>query len=607
MKKINNWRKCILTLTLISFFCGVLPVNGQDLVAVNDISGGSSVFVFRSSSKSSPKKFVSVTKTKRTKAQRVETAKRVTKQFTTVAKVQPRRTRSKSYDPNNLPPSTNTMPKDQVSRIFAGVGEYYMDNDETDKAVEFFRESVTLDAKNANAKNGLSEALALKGNKLLIDDKADLARFFFEDSLKNNPKNAVAYYGLGEVLAQLDKDNEALANYEQALQLDKDLTEIYVPLGILYYQKGEIAKADEFLTKALAASSDDAETQYFLGLVRYSQNRNQEALTAFRKAVAADANNAETHFYVGESLARLNQDKEAIVEYNEAIRLKPQYFEALFALGSTYYKLENYADAAKTFDLARKLKSDNIAVRINLGDTYRQLGNYNDSESNYNSATLFISRDPNFSKEEAAEVYSNIGFVLGKQCEINLRRGAPCKWVNAIQSLEKAIELSPNAADYTNLGWAYYNSAKLDIGARKEADAKPKLENAKIALQKAIALNPKFAEAPLLNLGTVLIDLGEYPAAIEALKQVDTKRNDWAFVNYALGVAYRKNNNIDDAIKQFRKALDKESNYVAALAGLGESEFRKGNKKETEKVIERLKKLNPNEANKLEIMMKLSK
>ena len=37
-----------------------------------------------------------------------------------------------------------------------------------------------------------------------------------------------------------------------AIANDPELTEIYVPLGVLYYQKGEIAKADTLLTKALA-------------------------------------------------------------------------------------------------------------------------------------------------------------------------------------------------------------------------------------------------------------------------------------------------------------------------------------------------------------------
>ncbi len=596
--------KGYLGLLLIwSFSVGSFSVKAQDLVPISDITGGSSVFVFRSSRKAAPKRFVTVTKTKRTKVQRVETAKRVTKQYVTIAKAAPRRTRTKTVAPTQVPVAINTMPKGEASKIFAGVGEFYTDRNETDKAIEFFRESITLDGKNTNALNGLSEALSLKGNQLLAQDNLSIARPFFEEAVKLNPKNAVAYFGLAEILSDSDKDAEALANYEKALQFDKDLTEIYVPLGILYYQKGEIAKADEFLSKALLTSPEDAETQYFSGLVRYAQNRNDEALKAFRNAVKADANSAEGHFYIGESLARLNKNSDAIAEYDEAIRLKPKYFEAFLSKGNTLYELERYDEAIKAFEEARRLKNDNLAVYINLGDAYRQVGKYNESESNYNLATVFAQRDKNFSKDELGEIYSKIGFVVGRQCAANMKRFVACKWNSGISSLEKAVEISPNAADYSNLGWAYYNSGSIDIAQKREAEGKAKLEKAKVALQNAINLKPSYSEAPYLNLGMTLIDLGDFSGAITALKAATDKKDDWAFAINELGIAYRKTGDLDNAAKQFQRATSKEDKFAAAYYNLAEAEFRRKNMKEVKKAHDKLKKLGRNDlAQQIELM-----
>jgi tetratricopeptide (TPR) repeat protein len=167
-----------------------------------------------------------------------------------IAKAAPRRVRSKTVDPTNQPLPPGTMPKEQAAKVFAGYGEYYSDKEDIERALEFFREAVTLDAKNKNAQMGLSEVLALKGNQLLVAEKAETARALFEESIKYNPKNAVAVYGLGEVLYDLGKEDEALASYEKALEYDKDLTEIYVPLGIIHYRKGEIAKADQIFDES---------------------------------------------------------------------------------------------------------------------------------------------------------------------------------------------------------------------------------------------------------------------------------------------------------------------------------------------------------------------
>lgn len=603
--KIYRRNAAISALLIWTFTFGYVPARGQDLIPISDITGGSSVFVFRTSRKAPPKRIITVAKTRRTKIQRLETVKRVTKQIIFVAKVTPRRTRTKAVDPFNMPKSPGTMPKDEAAKVFAGVGEYYIDKEEIDKAIEFFREASTLDAKNKNAQNGLSEALALKGNQLLTEEKHEAAKRFFEESIEYNRNNAVAYYGLGEVYDELDKENEAIASYEKALEIDKDLTEIYVPLGVLYYQKGEIAKADEFLSKALKISPDDSQTQYFTGLVRYAQNRNDEALSAFQATLKIDRESAEAHYYTGKALARLNRNKEAVAEFEEALRLKPKYFEALFDAGVAYYEIEDYPQAVIKYKEATRLKNDNIEAYANLGDAYRQVGSFNDAESVYNLALTFIQRNKDYSRDETAQIYSYAGYVVGRQCENDIKRNIPCRWNTTIKNLEKAIELSPNAADYTNLGWAYYNAGKTDLNYKREVEGKAKLEQAKNALQKAVAMNPAYIEAPLLNLGVALIDLGDYAGAISALKPVVEKRPEWSFSSYALGVAYRKSGDINNAVKVFRKSVEKEPNYVAALSALGESEYRNNNKRETERIIEKLKKLNAvNEARKLEVLIK---
>ncbi len=574
---------------------GVLPASGQDLVAVSDITGGSSVFVFRGNSRSAPKRYTPATRSRRTKTQRIETANKINRQYVALAKVAPRRQRTQAVDPENLPIQVRTMPKDQAARLFAGVGEYYIDKSDPDNAISFFREANVMDPAYKIAQTGLSEALSLKGNDLLQKtDGARLAKPFFDEAVKFNPLNAAAYYGLAEVFADAESDKDALANYEKALQYDKDLTEIYVPLGILYYQAGEIAKADEVLTKALPVSTDSAELHYFVGLIRYSQNRNQEALAQFQKAKELDPDYAEAYFYAGETLDRLEREKESIPEYQKAITLKNNYFDAWNALGSTYFEMGNYAEAINAYKQAVRLKNDNIAAYINLGDAYRLSGlpnSYNDAEANYNLAATFFERQPDYPRTDAADVYNKAGFVIAKQCEINMRRAVPCRWEAAIKNLEKAVAISQSTVDQANLGWAYWNAARSDMYDKKDAESRAKLLKARDYLQKAVDSNPQYLEGPLLNLGMTYSDLGDYQGAIDALKKVVKKEPNWAFALNELGIAYRRNNNLKDASEQFKKAIAQDKNFAAAYYNLGEAEFKNGNLGEAKKAHETLKKM----------------
>lgn len=578
---------------LLALILGQAPVFGQ-LIPVSDVTGSSSVFILRTNSAPGQRRFVSSTRPTRSKTERLATARRVNDQYTNLIKTNPRRIRTASVDPKNLPPDTRIkqMPREEASKLFAGVGEYYMDRNDYDNAIDFFREALSMKPDNRIAANGLSEALALKGNDLLVKDNFPIAKSFFEESLKYNDKNAPAYFGLAEVLTELGKDEEAISYYEKALNTDKDLSEIYTPLGALYYQKGEIAKADEYLTRAVTVSPNDAQAQHFLGLIRLLQNRNAEALAALSKAAELDPSNAETQYFLGEALSRSGQAAEAIAAYERATKLKPNYFEAYLALGSARFAQGNYKDAIEAFKQATRLQNTNPVAFNNLADAYMQLPDYNQAEANYNLAAMFTQRKEGFNREDAADMYSKAAFAVAKQCEVNISQRLPCRWDTAVNYLEKAAELGNLGIDTANLGWAYYNAARADLAAGRSAEAKPKLEKAKEYLQKAISANSSaYVTGTLLNYGMALSDLGEYDRAVDALTKVVKAEPKWAFAINELGIAYRKQNKYKEAIEQFKKAISVDKNFAAAYFNLGESQFRAGSISDAKKSWEALRKM----------------
>jgi tetratricopeptide (TPR) repeat protein len=253
-------------------------------------------------------------------------------------------------------------------------------------------------------------------------------------------------------------------------------------------------------------------------------------------------------------------------------------------MGSINYNRGNYAEAVNNYKEVTRLKNDNWEGYSNLGDAYRKLGKYGEAESVYRIAAQFIKND--------AELYSSYGFVLGAQS----------KWDGAITTLNSAVSKSPNVLDYTNLGWAYYNSAQTDLKANRQAEAVAKLKLGRDALQKAVALKPDFAP-PYLNLGITLTDLGEYQASVEALKRGTELRKNWVYAINELGIAYRKLNDFENAAKQFQKTVEIDKNYASGYYNLGEAEVMRGNIKAAQSAHDKLKNLNPLYANNLRIMI----
>ena len=589
-------------LIIWTFFINGLLVKAQDIPPTDELSLGSSVFLSR---RTAPKKFISrgpAKVIKRAKVQIVATVKKITKQYNTLAKVTKRREKVKIVAPENLPTDLSRIPPQEAAVLLTGLGQYRYNRDEIDESIAAYRNAIRLDAKNLNAKLGLSDALTSKAAELLEADKLLEAEELFNEAIALNNQNSAAYAGLGEYFDAIGDDSEAKANaiknYEKALLIDKDLTEIYAPLGIFYFKINDIAKADSYLTKAVETDQSNAESQQYLGIIRFQQFRYKESETAFRQAIKLyesspdvaklSDNLADAHFYLGEIAAKQSRPDDAFPEYQNAIKLNPKYAEAWFGIGVINYSRGNYAEAVNAYKEVTRLKNDNWEGYANLGDAYRKLGKYGEAEGVYRIATQFIKDD--------AELYSSYGFVLGAQN----------KWSGAITALNSAIAQSPNVLDYTNLGWAYYNSAQVDLKANRKDDAVTKLKLGRDALQKAVALKPEFAP-PYLNLGITLTDLGEYQESVKILKRATELRKDWLDANNELGIAYRRLNDFDNAAKQFQKTVEIDKNYASGYFNLGEAEIKRGNFKGAENAQDKLKKLNPILANNLRLMILIAK
>jgi tetratricopeptide (TPR) repeat protein len=600
MNNKKQWQKAVFSAFVIwAILISGLTFSAQDIVTSEDIAGGSSIFVFRQSRKP-PQAKVAFRQTGggRTVAQRKESHKKVRTQANTAVASQ--RPRTPKVDPTivavNKPQGNTGKPigkptpvdpraNEKESIVFAGAAETYLENNDLDRAIEHFQRAIVLHPQNENARLGLSEAYIRKGDAALEKDDIPGAEKFYTQSLKYNEKNAPAFAGLGEVFEAMESPDKAIQNYEKALSINPGLNEIYTPLGLLYSQKGDIAQSDNYLTKAVEKNPSDAVAQFNLGLIRYrQQNRNEEALAAFTQAAAYNPNSAEAQYFLGETYDRLNRENESLVAYNKAVQINPNYLEAWFDLGVAYFNRGRYQESVNAYKQVLRLKNDYAQAHANLADVYRLMAMeekdatkrnelFGMANGSYTLAEVFIKNDP--------ELYNNWAYSLGR-----VRN-----WETAVRRLDAAVQLNPDASYYTNIGWAYLNSARDDLNFKREAEAKVKLEKGKQALQKATEINPNYFAA-FMNLGLTLQDLSDFQGVVNALLTAVRLREDWEPANLELGFAYRQLNDLSNAVRYLKRATEINDRNPWGWYHLGEAEYRRGNVKEARQAQEKLKQLN---------------
>ena len=144
-----------------------------------------------------------------------------------------------------------------------------------------------------------------------------------EKYLKKHPESIEGWYNLGYAFATLDKPQDALKAYDEALAIDNGIFVIWFNKGTVLYEMADYEKAKECYEEALEIDSEDAEAWNNLGNCHSRLAEGRKAIEAYTRAVAlkpdyAEAfyNKANAHFIEGE-------DEKAIAYAELAEELNP--------------------------------------------------------------------------------------------------------------------------------------------------------------------------------------------------------------------------------------------------------------------------------------------
>jgi tetratricopeptide (TPR) repeat protein len=276
----------------------------------------------------------------------------------------------------------------------------------------------------------------------------------------------------------------------------------------------------------------------------------------------------------------MERQDNAIASYQAVVAKDPGYAPAYYDMGVVYYNSGQYDKAVASYQESLKYDESNGLTHATLASAYRQLERYPEANGEYAMAESHGVKNP--------DLYSEWGYCLGKTKE----------WDKSTARLEEARTLSPTAIDNTNVGWGYYNAAQADKAAKNDAEATAKLQKSKMALTTATEQNPKL-DAAYMNLGSTNNALGEYDAAVAALNTALSLHNDWVIALNQLGLGYRGLKNLGQAIAQFNRVVNIDGNNITGLFNLGSAQYASGDKKSAKKTQERLKKLRPDLAEQL--------
>ncbi len=309
----------------------------------------------------------------------------------------------------------------------------------------------------------------------------------FEQAIQLDPDDASIYNGKGLTLSELKRYQEALAAFEQAIGLNPYFANAYINKGMMLNQLKRYQEALPAFERAIQLEPTNASAYNLKGLMLTNLKRYAEALATYEQAIQFDPQLAVAHNNRGLTLSNLQRYAEALAAYEQVIRLNPSltivYTNKVVAL----ITLKRYGEALATVEQGIQLDPKNAALHNFKGNALLALNRYGEALAAFEHA---IRLDPKF-----AIAFSNRGLVL---CHLNRHR-------EALTACERAIRLD------LNLAVAYSNKSVALCGLKRYGEAVG-------ACEQAIQLDPNLGGA-FHSKGIALQSLGRIQEAQQAFQR----------------------------------------------------------------------------------------
>lgn len=141
--------------------------------------------------------------------------------------------------------------------------------------------------------------------------------------LQANPKNYRFHYELGNLYAELEKGNDAQAEYEAALRINPNYLEAIVNLGGLFSDKGDHEQAIKYFERALTINPEDCKARSNLGNSYYAMERYPDAMFEYRRAIEFDPKCYSALYNIAVAFADAGMYREAVQWWGKVEKAAP--------------------------------------------------------------------------------------------------------------------------------------------------------------------------------------------------------------------------------------------------------------------------------------------
>ncbi|WP_082078820.1 tetratricopeptide repeat protein [Bradyrhizobium sp. LTSP849] len=195
-------------------------------------------------------------------------------------------------------------------------GNHMMDHGEVAKAVEAYRELITIAPQFGPGYRNLALALEQDGE---LAEALSVCRH----AVELQPDDLEAYLVMASLLLKLERTDQAVSMYQLAALAAPARSDVQASLAAALVRQGRLDEASAACQKAIELSPQNVGAHLNLGIIHSKRDDFEGAVELYRKAIRLDPNSPEVSTNLSIALSNLGQGEAAIEASRHAVDLRP--------------------------------------------------------------------------------------------------------------------------------------------------------------------------------------------------------------------------------------------------------------------------------------------
>src|SRR5260370_5587807 len=373
------------------------------------------------------------------------------------------------------------------------------------------------------------------------------AKLSYLNALPLNPQNALAFERIGAMWQDDGAPLRAAAFLKKASELDPKNVQNRIRLARCYRATGGFADGTKEALKVLEQAPDNGDA--IIALTEAA--RSKEDIEAAGEQLQKFPRKNDVSFYLASANLLLSQGELPAAEsaLRRAVTIDPKSAAAHMAMGDLYLLKKDQKQAGEEFKTAAELAPVRSMERLKYAALMSATGDTGETRRIYTEITRqapdylpcwsllaeLAFKDKKY--DEALSLLENAfsrdpEYVDGRRLEsdVLLAKGDTKQAVDVLERLDQT---------YPDIPLIKYQLARAYLKNNNP-------NQAKVALDQAVSINPNFADAILL-LGETNLRSGHGEMVVEPMVRLLKRRPDLRSAAFTLAAAYGSLNRFDDA------------------------------------------------------------